>query len=71
MANRVVDGLLIPLFVGGHPAVDFCNTRAGWPTADEPPWREYLQGRVAWATQLNPTKAIRLKRLLDQVDWSR
>ena len=36
-----------------------------------PHWREYLQGRVAWATQLNPAKAQRLKRLLDQIDWSR
>jgi RNA-directed DNA polymerase len=36
-----------------------------------PHWREYLHGRVAWATQLNPSKAQRLKRLLDQIDWSR
>lgn len=36
-----------------------------------PHWREYLQGRVAWAAQLNPAKAQRLKRLLAQVDWSR
>ena len=36
-----------------------------------PHWREYLQGRVAWAAQLNPGKAQRLKRLLDQIDWSR
>lgn len=34
-------------------------------------WREQLQGRVAWAAQLNPSKAQRLKRLLDQIDWSR
>jgi len=38
---------------------------------DKPHWREYLQGRVAWAAQLNPAKAQRLKRLLDQIDWSR
>lgn len=37
----------------------------------KPHWREYLHGRVAWAAQLNPAKAQRLKRLLDQVDWSR
>jgi hypothetical protein len=37
----------------------------------KPYWREYLHGRVAWAAQLNPAKAQRLKRLLDQVDWSR
>ena len=36
-----------------------------------PHWRDYLRGRVAWAAQLNPAKAQRLKRLLDQIDWSR
>jgi hypothetical protein len=36
-----------------------------------PHWREYLQGRVAWAAQRNPAKALRLSRLLDQIDWSR
>jgi len=38
---------------------------------NHPQWREHLQGRVAWAAQLNPSKAQRLKRLLDQIDWSR
>lgn len=37
----------------------------------KPHWREHLHGRVAWAAQLNPTKAHRLKRLLDQIDWNR
>lgn len=36
-----------------------------------PHWREYLHGRVAWAAQLNPAKAQRLKALLAQIDWSR
>lgn len=36
-----------------------------------PQWREHLQGRVAWAAQLNPAKAQRLKRLLEQIDWGR
>jgi RNA-directed DNA polymerase len=34
-------------------------------------WRDYLCGRVAWAAQLNPNKAQRLQRLLEQIDWSR
>jgi RNA-directed DNA polymerase len=38
---------------------------------DKPQWREYLHGRVAWAAQINPAKAQRLKRLLNQIDWSR
>lgn len=37
--------------------------------AGHPRWREHLQGRVAWATQLNPGKAQRLQRLFDQIEW--
>lgn len=33
-------------------------------------WERHLRGRVAWAAQLNPDKALRLRRLLDAVDWS-
>lgn len=34
-------------------------------------WRAHLQGRVAWAAQLNAVKAEKLKSLLDRIDWSR
>lgn len=34
-------------------------------------WRAHLQGRVAWAAQLNPAKAQKLKALFDRIDWSR
>ena len=34
-------------------------------------WRAHLQGRVAWAAQLNAVKAQKLKALLDRIDWSR
>jgi hypothetical protein len=34
-------------------------------------WRAHLQGRVAWAAQLNPAKAARLEKLLDRIDWAR
>ena len=34
-------------------------------------WRQHLQGRVAWAAQLNPQKAQRLKCLLESIDWQR
>jgi hypothetical protein len=34
-------------------------------------WRAHLEGRVAWAAQVNPAKARRLQRLLAQVDWAR
>jgi RNA-directed DNA polymerase len=34
-------------------------------------WREHLQGRIAWAAQLNASKAARLRRLFDRIDWQR
>jgi len=34
-------------------------------------WRGHLQGRVAWAAQLNAVKAEKLRKLLDRIDWSR
>lgn len=34
-------------------------------------WRAHLQGRVAWAAQLNPARAQKLKALLDRIDWDR
>jgi predicted RNA-binding Zn ribbon-like protein len=38
--QRIVDGLLLPAAVSNHPALDFCNTRAGW---GEPQPGEYLE----------------------------
>ena len=40
MASYVVDGLVLPMSVGGHPVLDFCNTRAGWGA---PAPKEYLR----------------------------
>jgi predicted RNA-binding Zn ribbon-like protein len=39
VASYVVDGLVLPVSVGGHPVLDFCNTRAGWGAAAP---KEYL-----------------------------
>ena len=39
MSSVVVSGLVLPVAVGGHPALDFCNTRAGWGS---PAPKEYL-----------------------------
>jgi predicted RNA-binding Zn ribbon-like protein len=46
---RLVDGVPVPDAVGGHAALDFCNTRAGWGA---PAPKEYLTGPhalVVWA----------------------
>jgi hypothetical protein len=34
-------------------------------------WRAHLQGRIAWAAQLNPARAEKLRRLFSRVDWAR
>ncbi len=49
MASTVVDGLVIPVSLAGHPVLDFCNTRAAW-TAPVP--KEYLRSHAhltVWA----------------------
>ncbi len=51
MSWRLVEGLPLPDAVGGHPALDFCNTRAGW---GDPRPKEYLTAPhvlALWARQ--------------------
>ncbi len=51
MASFVVDGLVVPVSVAGHPALDFCNTRAGWGS---PAPKEYLHTHAhlaVWARE--------------------
>jgi predicted RNA-binding Zn ribbon-like protein len=38
--RQVVDGLVLPVSVATHPALDFCNTLAGW---NEPEPHDYLE----------------------------
>ena len=47
MPSELVDGLRIPLRLAGHPALDFCNTRAGW---GDPEPKEYLGSLAHLAT---------------------
>jgi predicted RNA-binding Zn ribbon-like protein len=59
VASVVVDGLVVPIAVAGHPALDFCNTRAGW---GEPRPKEYLHTHAhltVWAREhdLVPARA--------------
>ena len=44
MTSHEFSGVRLPDAVGGHPALDFCNTRAGW--GEEEP-KEYLQDAEA------------------------
>ena len=41
MSWHLVDGVPLPDPVAGHPALDFCNTRAGWGASTP---KEYLTG---------------------------
>src|SRR5689334_1756854 len=44
-----VDGLILPAPVGGHPALDFCNTLAGWGTPDPGDYLRSYEYAVTWA----------------------
>jgi predicted RNA-binding Zn ribbon-like protein len=62
--RRLVDGLVLPIRLGNHVALDFCNTLAGW---GEPEPLEYLADYAhlaVWARDvglLEPGAAKRLR----------
>ncbi len=66
MASVVVDGLIVPLAVTDDPALNFCNTRAGWGASTP---KEYLHSHAhlaVWAGHvglLQPTAVARQRRL--------
>jgi predicted RNA-binding Zn ribbon-like protein len=66
MASIIVDGLVIPISLDGHPVLDFCNTRARWGT---PAPKEYLVSHAhltVWARErgfVRPEDVERMRRL--------
>jgi predicted RNA-binding Zn ribbon-like protein len=51
VASIVVDGLVIPIAITPHPALNFCNTRSGWGS---PTPKEYLHTHehvIVWARE--------------------
>jgi predicted RNA-binding Zn ribbon-like protein len=63
--QRALDGLVLPVSVASHPALDFCNTLAGW-NADEQ--LEYLQSYAhlaVWAREAALVDAPTEARLRD------
>lgn len=69
----VVDGTRLPKRVGGHPALDFCNTWAGWHERQNArerrnPRREWLKTYetfalwTAYADLVTDRDAVRLRR---------
>lgn len=61
--QRLVDGLVLPVALAGDPALDFCNTRAGWGEAEP---REYLTSYdhlATWAREAGLVEAPVAARL--------
>ena len=65
MSSVVVSGLVLPVSVGGHPALNFCNTRAGWGA---PAPKEYLLSYdhlAVWSREVGvfrPSQVAALRR---------
>lgn len=62
-----VDGVRLPKRIGGHVALDFCNTWAGWGEPPDPrrEWLPDYPRLVSWASfaeLLDPDAAARLRR---------
>jgi predicted RNA-binding Zn ribbon-like protein len=45
----VIDGLALPARLSGHPALDFCNTLAGWNAAGAKDYLTGYESLVLWA----------------------
>jgi predicted RNA-binding Zn ribbon-like protein len=63
--QRLIDGFVLPASIAGESVLDFCNTRAGWGTAEP---REYLTSYdhvVVWARDaelISVVDAMQLRR---------
>jgi len=61
--HEVVDSLVIPARVAGDPALELCNTRAGW---GEPAPKEYLVSYdhlLVWACEVGVIDAVVVETL--------
>ncbi|MEV6692243.1 CGNR zinc finger domain-containing protein [Micromonospora sp. NPDC051196] len=61
-----VDGYPMPILVGGHPALELCNTWAGWtePPGPEREWLRDFDRLAVWTRHvqlLTPTTVARLR----------
>ena len=64
MSSFVIDGLELPVSIGGHPALDFCNTRAGWGSSTP---KEYLRSYdhlAVWTREVGLLDPATVARLL-------
>jgi predicted RNA-binding Zn ribbon-like protein len=64
VSRHLVDGRWLPDAVSGHPALELCNTRAGWGS---PTGREYLIDYPAFALWARETQLIEAAQCADAV----
>ncbi|MFE9655112.1 BTAD domain-containing putative transcriptional regulator [Micromonospora sp. NPDC006431] len=63
-----VRGETLPWSVGGHPALDFCNTFAGWQHSAPPPGAEWLRGYrtlAVWTGHVGLVDDVAVTRLIE------
>src|SRR3954453_21751958 len=46
---EIIEGVRLPAKLGGHPALDFCNTRAGWNDGAGVEFLAEYEHLVLWA----------------------
>jgi len=51
MSGHLVDGLVLPLPIGRHPALDFCNTRAIWGSERPKEYLHSYEHLAVWARE--------------------
>lgn len=68
-----LDGLKVPVRVGGHAGLDLCNTRAGWGEPLTPPreWLKTYEALVVWSKYTELLSAPEAARLRARRDGER
>src|SRR6266536_2057779 len=63
---ELVDGIRLPRKVGGHPALEFCNTRTGWGGSGVGEYLKDFDHLAVWAGSvglLEPERVAGLRRM--------
>lgn len=61
--STVVEGLTLPARLGGHPALDFCNTWVGWDGVDTSDYLQSYEHLAVWAGFVELLDADRVRSL--------
>lgn len=63
-----IDGLKVPRRIGGHPALDFCNTWAGWDELTNPrgEWLKTYEHLTVWSMHAELVAADDVRRTRQQ-----